>query len=180
MNIFALDNCPIRSAQYAVDKHVIKMILESAQLLCTVHHTCPNDNISYPAKFYKPTHRNHPCSIWVRESLANYKWLCAHAIALCDEYEYRYGKTHASLSVIEWCKENIPNIPDKELTPFKMAMPDKYKTDNAIYSYRIYYFYDKRKKFNFTWKVRGKPDWWLSFEALEELTAEAQAMGLYN
>lgn len=177
MNIFALDECPINSAQYAVDKHVIKMILESAQLLCTAHHTCPT-NVSYPAKFYKPTHKNHPCSIWVRESVENYKWLCDHAIALCDEYEYRYGKKHASLQIIEWCSSNIPNIPSVGLTPFKMAMPDKYKTDNPVYSYRMYYFYDKRLKFNCTWKLREKPGWWLSFEALEELTKQAQELNM--
>jgi hypothetical protein len=91
VNIFYLDKSPVLAAQMQVNKHVVKMILESAQLLCTSHHMCPKHDL--PEKFYKKTHYNHPSAIWARESVDNYKWLCEHAMALCEEYTYRYGKT---------------------------------------------------------------------------------------
>ena len=103
------------SAQYMCDKHVVKMILESAQLLCTSHHVCPT-GIELPEKFYKQTHTNHPSAVWVRASTDNYSWLTAHANALLSEYTHRYEKQHASTPVIEWCSVNIPNIPDLGFT----------------------------------------------------------------
>lgn len=158
MNIFYLDSDPVKAAKYHVDKHNIKMILESAQLLCTAHHLCPKYKL--PEKFYKKTHVNHPCSIWVRESSDNYRWLCEHAIALCDEYTYRYDKTHASRVVIEWCQKHIPDLPDIGTTPVKLAMPDEYKTSDPVESYRNYYFYDKRKNIQCKWTRRTPPNWW--------------------
>ena len=65
MNIFVLDNDPFKAAEYQCDKHVVKMVLETAQLLCSAHETAP----------YKRTHYNHPCAIWTRSSLSNYMWL---------------------------------------------------------------------------------------------------------
>ena len=96
MNIFVLDESPVVSAKYACDKHVVKMILESAQMLCSVQPegTAP----------YKRTHYNHPCTKWVRESSRNYEWLLIHAYALCDEYTRRYDKVHKTQAVIEWCE----------------------------------------------------------------------------
>jgi hypothetical protein len=150
MNIFALDYDPITAASYHMDKHVVKMILESAQLLCSVHHmtggTAP----------YRLTHKNHPCSIWARESLSNYNWLNKLALALCDEYTYRYGKIHKSYYVIMELPQ--PNIPDIGLTPFKLAMPDDYKVSDPIESYRNYYVNDKRHIA--AWKRDRKPAWY--------------------
>lgn len=88
MNIFLLDYDVKKCAQSHVDKHVVKMILETAQLLCGAHHVIgTTDNIPY-----KLSHKNHPCSIWVRESLTNYLYLCELGLELCYEYTYRYGK----------------------------------------------------------------------------------------
>jgi len=158
VNIFYLDKSPVLAAQMQVNKHVVKMILESAQLLCTSHHMCPKHDL--PEKFYKKTHYNHPSAIWARESVDNYKWLCDHAMALCEEYTYRYGKTHASRGVIQWCCDNIPDLPDVGPTPVRPAMPDEFIEDDPVSSYRNYYFYDKGKNIKCEWKVRSAPSWW--------------------
>ena len=89
MNIFALDICPVKSAELQHDKHVVKMILESAQMLCTAYHEHNIENVPY-----KKTHHNHPCSVWVRKDMYNFYWLVDHALALCQEYKYRYKKIH--------------------------------------------------------------------------------------
>ena len=109
MNIFYLSECPVESAQSQCDKHVVKMILESAQMLCTAHHACPTD-AQRPEKFYKQAHLNHPSTIWVRTTTENYEWMVIHALALCEEYTHRYGKIHASQALIEWCADNVPAL----------------------------------------------------------------------
>ena len=95
LNIFVLHKNPQLAAQYQCDKHVVKMILETAQLLCSpyVPGVAP----------YRRTHYNHPCAKWTRESQSNYFWLGIHGLALADEYTYRYGKIHKSVDVIKWC-----------------------------------------------------------------------------
>ena len=176
MNIFYLDKDPVKAAQSQVNRHNIKMILESAQLLCTAHHMCPKHEP--PSKFYRKTHYNHPSAIWTRESSDNYKWLCEHAIALCNEYTHRYGKIHASREIIEWCRDHIPDLPEIGPTPVRLAMPDEYKTDDPVESYRKYYYYDKRKNIQCEWKKRDPPDWWNRMLALDELTEQAQELNM--
>jgi len=154
MNIFFLDEDPTMSAQYHVDKHVVKMILETAQLLCGVHHVTAPDNTYVP---YKLSHKNHPCSIWARTSLSNYLYLCELGLELCKEYTYRYGKRHKSQDVIEWCLINKPNVPDVEFTEPAKAMPDEYKVGDVVQSYRNYYM--GAKSGFATWKNRQKPFW---------------------
>jgi hypothetical protein len=155
MNIFVLDYNPKICAVYHNDKHVVKMILETAQLLCGVHHIT-NSPYEIP---YKLSHKNHPCSIWSRECLENYVWLCDLGLELCKEYTYRYGKRHKSQDVIEWCTINLPNIPTKgNLTTFALAMPIECKVGSAIESYREYY--RKEKKDFANWKNREIPYWY--------------------
>ena len=154
MNIFVLDLDVKKCAEYHVDKHVVKMILESAQLLCGVHHIVSPDNVNIP---YKLSHKNHPCSIWTRESLSNYLYLCELGLELCKEYTYRYGKRHKSQDVIEWCLINKPNIPDIGFTKPAMAMPDEYKVKSVVESYRNYYM--GAKSGLAVWKNREKPEW---------------------
>jgi hypothetical protein len=145
MNIFVLDTDPNIASKYHNDKHVIKMIVESAQLLCTAHWQCSS---SAP---YKSTHKNHPCSIWVRTSLSNYKWLCNLAKSLCEEYTFRYGKKHKTESVIDYCIDNLPDISDNGLTEFALAMPDEYKINsNAVDCYRTYYKFGKSHLLKYT------------------------------
>ena len=152
MNIFLLDKNLEKCAQYHVDRHVVKMILESAQLLCSVHHIC--GELEPP---YKLAHKNHPCSIWCRASLTNYLYLCELGLELSKEYTYRYNKHHKSTDVIQWCLNNLPNIPDIGFTPPALAMPDQYKVDDFVQSYRNYYIGEK-KGFA-TWKNREIPYW---------------------
>ena len=154
MNIFILDKDVKKNAQYHCDKHVVKMILETAQLLCGVHHMTNQVNDQVP---YKLSHKNHPCAIWSRESLTNYLYLCELGLALCDEYTHRYGKRHKSEQVISWCIDNKPNILDKGLTEFAKAMPDEYKVESVVESYRNYYL-GAKKEFA-TWKLREVPKW---------------------
>ena len=158
MNIFFLDWDVEKNAQYHCDKHVVKMVLETAQLLCGVHHMTEHDTdhdtVHVP---YKLSHKNHPCSIWARDSMSNYLYLCEIGLALCEEYTYRYGKRHKSQEVIEWCLMNKPQIQDIGFTTPPKAMPDEYKTEDVIESYRKYYL--GAKKTFLTWKERKVPEW---------------------
>lgn len=152
MNIFILDKNIAKCAEYHVDKHVVKMILEYAQLLSTTVRVSGID------AGYKATHINHPCAKWCRESLANWKYLKNLAKVLNTEYGFRYGKSHKSWSVIQELPE--PNIPDIGVTPFALAMPDQYKTSDPVQSYRNYYIGEKRHLAS--WKKRAQPEWWIN------------------
>jgi len=154
MNIFFLDYDVKKCAQYHCDKHVVKMILETAQLLCGAHHVVSKDVENVP---YKLSHKNHPCAIWTRESLSNYLYLCELGLELCNEYTYRYGKRHKSQDVIAWCILNRPKISDVGFTEPPKAMPDDYKVDCVIQSYRNYYM--GAKSGFAVWKNREKPLW---------------------
>ena len=154
MNIFILSYDPDRAAIYQCDRHTVKMILEQTQILCTTI-----NKISGITTPYKPTHVNHPCSIWVRSSDDNWNWALKHAYALSKEYTFRYGRIHKSHEIIEWCDNNKPTLPNVGLTPFAQAMPDTYKNDDAVTAYRAYYKGEKAKiaKWN---KTRSAPHWW--------------------
>ena len=151
MNIFKLDESPVVSAKYACDKHVVKMILESAQMLCSVQ---PEGTAPYKRSFY-----NHPCTKWVRESARNYEWLLLHAYALCDEYTSRYGKVHKTEAVIEWCDNNRPELPNIKMTKQPTCMPDYCKTESVVESYRKYYINEKAKFAK--WKDGNIPSWFV-------------------
>ena len=145
MNIFFLDLNPTLAAEYHCDKHVVKMILECAQLLYCAHWIL--DPLEVPTFAYKKTHINHPCSIWVRESIENYEWLCDLAYALCKEFTFRYEKIHKTQYHIEWLLNNPPfNIPNTKMTQIRLAMPDEYKQENPINAYREFYRESKMKQ----------------------------------
>ncbi len=163
MNIFYLDENPQKAAEMLIDKHVVKMVLETAQLLSTAHRVLDGEHgykmsannrrlqtwtMSDPevdAKLYKATHFNHPCSIWARESLENYDWLYEYFEALSKEYTKRFGKTHLS-----WAKlGDILAIPPQNalLEPFTeppQAMPAEYHVEgDSIEAYHKYYQAEK-------------------------------------
>jgi hypothetical protein len=143
MNIFYLHVLARKAAQYHCDKHVVKMILETAQLLYSAHwELCPAGLSSVA---YRKTHCNHPCSIWARESLSNYRWLADLGYWLCKEYRYRYGdKTHKTEAHILWLRENPPcGLVDIGATPPRQAMPDEYKNEHPVVAYRTYYVKNK-------------------------------------
>ena len=155
MNIFVLDQDPRVCAVYHNDKHVVKMILESAQLLCGVHHMTES-NLDVP---YGLSHKNHPCSIWARKCIENYIWLCDLGLELSKEYTHRYCKRHKSQDIIEWCMTNLPNLPEfGDITQHPKAMPDECKTDDVVESYRRYYIMEKSSFCN--WKNREIPNWY--------------------
>lgn len=154
MNIFILHENPTKAAQMLCDKHVVKMTLETAQILCSVLH---KHNISAP---YRPTHKNHPCVLWTGESEENFLWTVEHGLALGEEYTFRYGKQHKSVSVIEeaFCQADNVSFPQVERTPFVLCLPDQYKTVSAVESYRTYYREDKKEFAR--WTKRQQPEWW--------------------
>lgn len=154
MNIFVLDNDPKICSQYHCNKHTIKMILESAQILCCVFHSQGFENVPY-----RKTHFNHPCSIWVRESPQNFLWGLELLKELLIEYTYRYGKIHKTSLVYDWIVENysLLKFDKNDFTEQPKCMPDKYKVDSVVESYRNYYIGDKAKIAE--WTKREIPEW---------------------
>jgi len=184
MNIFFLDNCTVSCAQQHVDKHVVKMILEYAQLLSTAHRLLDGkeyldktangrnikrwklDNSKLESMLFKASHINHPSAKWARESKANYRWLASLLLELCAEYTYRYGKVHSversglAMMLRNTYPNNFPNLTRGEprRTDPPPAMPEECKVPgDAIASYRKYYIEKKASFAN--WKKREVPEW---------------------
>lgn len=156
MNIFMLDTDPTKAAAYHCDKHVVKMILEYAQLLSTAHREL--DGIDDDDQLYRKTHVNHPSGVWARQSGANYKWLYSLFVECCKEYTARYGKTHLTETKLRHRLANPPkNIPKGGLTPILQAMPDECKRDDPVAAYRGYY---KTHKADIAVWKHNTPDWW--------------------
>ena len=146
MNVFYLDNNPKSAARMQCDRHVVKMILESAQLLSTAHRVLDGDEWADSHSLYKVTHKNHPSAVWARASAHNYQWLYRHFLGLCDEYNYRYGKIHLSETKLSDCLWFTPTSIDHnaDFTAPPQCMPDEYKSDiSSIIGYRQYYALNK-------------------------------------
>lgn len=158
MNIFFLSEDPVLAAQFQCDKHVVKMVLETAQLLSTTHMVLETEH--FPHFLYRKTHMNHPCAIWARSSVANYKWLAAHGIGLANEYTFRYNKFHKSQPILEWLVENIPSLSDKEFSQPPQVMPEEYRHFDSVSAYRQFYIGDKMQNIKCKWTKREKP-WWI-------------------
>lgn len=182
MNIFVLHKNPEIAAQMQCDKHVPKMIVESAQMLSTAHRMLDGTPTRRPSKsgktmqqyyefadkakddlFYKAVHKYHPCTTWTLASKDNYIWHYEHFIALGNEFEYRFEKPHASITKLGAALAKIPkNIPDIGLTPFALAMsayPECIVEGNAVESYRNFYHADKLRFAKWDRK-RPAPNWW--------------------
>jgi hypothetical protein len=141
MNIFYLHKDPVEAAKLQYNKHVVKMILESAQMLCTAHHEIMGDDANVP---YKRAHVNHPSTIWARRSAQNYVWLYDHFVALAQEYKKRYGKDHLSYTKCEPYLRFLPGgLPYTGFTQPPQAMPDEYKDECSIQAYWNYYIAEK-------------------------------------
>lgn len=145
MNIFFLDKDPIKSARAMTNKHVVKMILETAQLLSTAHHILDEEKTPFKDTLYKKTHVNHPSAVWVRESSENYYWAYDHFKALCIEYNKRYHKIHMTETKLDTILKQLPkNIKQGHLTPIKLAITNKdFHFDDPYKSYRTYYEQEK-------------------------------------
>ena len=179
MNIFILDTNPNVAAQLQCDKHIVKMILESAQMLSTAHRVLDGKESKIPSKsgktmvkhwqldhhddiIYKAVHVGHPCTVWTMESVANYMWHYTHFVALHQEFMYRYGKTHKSFNDLGQILRTPPkNIPNVHQTPFKLAMgaaPECINDSDPVGSYRSFY-QTKQDRFSMTWTKRDVPTW---------------------
>lgn len=157
MNIFYLDRNPKIAAEMHCDKHVVKMILESAQMLSTAHRILDGDKPADDSGLYKITHKNHPCSIWVRANSSNYRWLFDLYESLLIEYAFRYDKHHASNRLVSALRAAPINITHGKLVDPPMCMPDHCKTDDTVLSYQNYYLIEKSYFAN--WKRRAVPSW---------------------
>jgi hypothetical protein len=158
MNLFILSLLQKEIAEWSIDKHVSKILLEAVQMLCTAMHVLePGAHIN----LYKMAHKNHPVTIWCRTSKENFEWTLDLIDCLHEEWRYRYDhtKTHKSYLVAMYLRDHIPSyFPEKGLTPFAMAMPDEYKTNDPVESYRNYYM---SKRSIATWKKRSHPSWYI-------------------
>ena len=160
MNIFTTNDCPVVSAQEMCDKHVVKMILESAQMLSTAHRVLDGDDRANETGLYKMAHKNHPSTIWVRASSENYRWLWKHMDALLKEYTHRYGKHHAT--------ERLRNILFRPplnivhgvpLTDPPQCMPELCKGEDTVLAYQNYYIIEKSGFAR--WTKRETPAWFI-------------------
>lgn len=180
MNLFILDKDPVKAAQLQCDKHVVKMIVESAQMLSTAHRMLDGSLTRAPSKsgktnvkawvlpddrediLYKAVHMGHPCTVWTTKSNNNYTWHWVHFAALCDEYTHRYGKVHATDKLLREKLKSLPrNIEVWYKTQFPLAMksnPECMFPDDPVKSYRMFY-QTKQERFKMTWTKREVPEW---------------------
>ena len=149
MNIFFLDKDPKIAAQLQCDKHVVKMVLETAQMLSTAARK-RGFELGYKAAYPK-----HPMTLWISESPNNYSWAIQHGLALGTEYQLRYHKVHKSHEVIKELAM-LDNGDSTQMTKPPQCMPDEYKTDDYVQSYRNYYVGDKKRFARYT--NRGTPE----------------------
>jgi len=154
MNIFYINADPITAARELADDHIRKMQIESAQM-CSVAHW-----VTGSIAPYKQSHTNHPSTKWVRESIQHYRWLIQHGLEICVEFEKRYGKRHKTQDVLEWLRDNEPNLPDVKFVDPPQCMPNEFKQSDTIQAYRMFYIEDKVKIKQLKWnKLNNKPTW---------------------
>jgi hypothetical protein len=186
MNLFILSLDPAKTAEYMMDKHIAKIILEAVQMLCTTQRVLLGGGGSGSGGgdidpcVYKIAHKNHPVTIWCRASQANFIWTLDLVDAMHAEWKYRYGhpaqKQHKSYVVAQYLRLNIPPAAAFErvkvpgiMTPFALAMPDEYKVRasssgdgmyDAVASYRSYYLSEPKRRIAKWGKLRGMPVWY--------------------
>lgn len=192
MNLFVLSANPKEAAQAHGDKHIVKMILEACQMLYTAHWTAtypdllkersavkiskahkllaiPPQMATAPKRKcadepgFRPVHLHHPCTVWIRESLGNYMWAVELALAIAEEYEYRWpGRVHSCKAHAEWLKVNIPpGISKADLAAFAVAMDDEYKVSGDPIASYIKYYKGSKKERNLTVYTRREEPIWL-------------------
>lgn len=179
MNIFILDKNPLKAAQQHCDAHVVKMIVESGQMLSTAHRILDGKqeiraSVSGKTKqkywalsdqrevmLYRAVHVKHPCTLWTMKTKSNYNWHYRLFKALCDEFKFRYGKDHLTdKELSEYLLHCPKNIPSGNMTPFALAMGSNPECmfDDPVKSYRSFYK-TKQERFKMTWKKRSIPAW---------------------
>lgn len=189
MNIFILHENPQIAAQMHCDKHCNKMIVEHAQMLAAAYYSTigisrkkeipDNQELvnklfrGWPRKHpdgsewhYAMTHVNHPCTIWTRTSIQNFNWLLECTDALCEEFKRRWRNEPSIKKIVNWMRQNPPNLPSTGLTPFAQAMPDCFRSKDSVEAYRKYYGM-KTSYMKVDWKYTDSPYWWNS-DLIEE------------
>ncbi len=166
MNIFVVDAVPQAAARALHDAHVVKMALETAQILSSVVDASltrfeAGVRMLGNERVYRATHLHHPCVRWAGETEGNRHWLLMHGFELCAEYRRRFGREHASLTVIRTLARY--SLADARMTPFAQAMPEEYRGPDAVTAYRRYYV-TKLKD------IRGRPARWTNASPPEWLT----------
>jgi len=166
MNIFYLSEDPREAAQMLCDKHLVKMVLEACQLLCTAHRTAASA-VDFGADHvrldelgcYTATHKNHPCAVWVRQSKANYEWAVKYFHELLVEFSFRYRKHHSCAKLFHVIRPYPATLIALMWTAPAQVMPEQYKSDDPVEAYRAYYLGSKHSiaKWN---KGRLAPTWW--------------------
>ena len=187
MNIFVLDEDPIAAAKMYCDRHIPKMCVELLQQIgsAAIKHGAQPEQLPLAKATQKPIrggYHNHPCTIWCGMTRDNYLWAAHHGAALCEEYTKRFGKEHYCANGIEILYGLSYLIPEGDLTPFALAMPDDYRPhlnehigapfdivpnddftfishasgDDAVQAYRRYYHAKAFAKWE---KGRPMPDW---------------------
>lgn len=186
MNIFLLSLVPREAAQWHVDKHVVKMILETCQLLYSAHWALgrpeilgpqslsvaglsklqktlhlPESMRSAPDGGYRPVHIHHPCTVWTRRTIGNYMWLCELGKELLTEFEWRYGHKHKCEKHLMWLEKNPPsNIRQLGLSPFAIAMDPQYRiSKDPVECYRHFYRTSKAERGLIEYTRRNTPEW---------------------
>ena len=171
MNIFFLSLVAREAARLMCDKHCVKMILETAQLLSTaIRLLCDEDEIPIGmwVKLYKTTHKNHPSAIWARESRDNFMWLLEHGLEMCQEYTRRYGRTHKTQAVLEAIEMHLDNctmdFPQVGPTRKPICMPLQHRikgpslAHDVVDSYWLYYA--EEKEYFAKWAHCEEPKRW--------------------
>ena len=174
MNIFVLDNDPVKAAQAMDCVRVPKMVTESAQMMASAlrRHGATDEQmpLTKSGTPYRGGFKHHPCTIWAGDCEGNFNWLVHHAVALCEEYEKRFGKRHAchdpiiDMNALEMTL-NPNRVEPMPLTPFAQAMPDEYKDEDAVKAYRAYYHSKIHSAGGVHYRHTSPPDWWMGVTA---------------
>lgn len=169
MNIFVTHPSPKKSAIVLPDKHIVKMPLETCQMLAIVASTewghgfgslYKGDGVPY--KTQKGAFRNHPCTVWANSSPSNWSWLLEHGLHLCHEYTHRYNKVHSCFKTLVEAKKIFPVESIENVTPFARAMPEEFKYDQSIDTFTAYKKYISSKPWaskNYLRDETRKPEW---------------------
>ena len=160
MNIFYLDNDTEICAKYHCDKHVVKMILETAQMLSTAHRVIDGDMYAANNNLYKATHKNHPSAVWVRQSDQNYLWTLSLLLELMKQYTKRYNKkwNESKSDALVTGLTSLPTaITRGKFTTPPQCMPEDYKNKDTITAYKNYYIGDKARFAK--WAYTDMPEW---------------------
>ena len=174
MNVFVTEPCPYESARVLPDKHIVKMPLETCQMLSMVYSKWYFDwgqltkKDGTPYKTEKGAFKGHPCTIWAAENIYNTAWLVAHGFGLAKEYYERYGKAHTCLEPLVEARQIFEKRSGENIAiyckakDFPRAMPEKWKYDDSIDTFTAYKRYISSKPWaadNYLRKPDRKPQW---------------------